>query len=51
MKKKKDQEPAEEWELGKGMGIFPEDVSLTQNIGCVGGKTSKPKSQEKTSEK
>lgn len=32
---------AEEWDLSKGMGILPEDISFTQNIGCVGGKTKK----------
>lgn len=30
---------AEEWDLSKGMGILPDDISFTQNIGCVGGKT------------
>ncbi|UZD21762.1 hypothetical protein PBT90_19800 [Algoriphagus halophytocola] len=30
---------------GSGMGIFPEEISFTQNIGCAGGKskTSKKK--------
>lgn len=32
---------AEEWDLSQGMGIFPDDISLTQNIGCVGGKNKK----------
>jgi hypothetical protein len=50
-KKKKEEEPAEDWDLGQGMGIFPDDVSLTQNIGCVGGGTSKSKNQEKNSKK
>ncbi|WP_111320801.1 hypothetical protein [Algoriphagus chordae] len=34
---------AEEWDLSAGMGILPSDVSLTQNIGCVGGKAKKSK--------
>ncbi|MBN3521412.1 hypothetical protein JYB62_15485 [Algoriphagus lutimaris] len=29
---------AEDWDLENGMGILPEDISLTQNIGCVGGR-------------
>jgi len=29
---------AEEWDLGQGMGILPDDIPLTQNIGCVGSK-------------
>lgn len=33
---------AEEWDLSEGMGILPNDVPFTQNIGCVGGKTKKP---------
>lgn len=33
---------AEEWELESGMGILPENIPFTQNIGCVGGKTKKP---------
>ena len=46
MKKPKSTPPlAEEWDLSEGMGIIPNDVSLTQNIGCVGGKTKKPESQ------
>lgn len=42
--KPEDQKPkvqeseAEEWDLSQGMGILPEDVPLTQNIGCVGSK-------------
>lgn len=32
----------EEWDLSKGMGILPNNVPFTQNIGCVGGKTKKP---------
>lgn len=37
--KKTVQELAEEWDLSEGMGILPDDISLTQNIGCAGGKT------------
>ena len=33
---------AEEWDFSEGMGILPENISLTQNIGCVSGKTKKP---------
>lgn len=43
-------EVAEEWDLRQGMGILPEDVPFTQNIGCVGGKAPKketPKSKNK----
>jgi hypothetical protein len=41
----KPEEQAEEWDLSKGMGILPPDISLTQNIGCVGikNKNSYPK--------
>lgn len=40
--KSKTQEPeAEEWDLSQGMGILPDDISLTQNIGCVSGKSKK----------
>ncbi|MEB2773698.1 hypothetical protein SYJ56_00170 [Algoriphagus sp. D3-2-R+10] len=39
--KKPTESEAEEWDLSEGMGILPEDISLTQNIGCVGGKTKK----------
>lgn len=41
-KPKKLPEATEEWDLTKGMGILPDDISFTQNIGCVGGKTKKP---------
>ena len=41
MKKKKESSPPEEWDPRQGMGILPEDIPLTQNIGCVSGKTSK----------
>lgn len=48
MKKKKiEPEEASEWDLSQGMGILPDDVSLTQNIGCVGGKPAKPEKQIK----
>ena len=40
-KKKPEQEIASEWDLSQGMGILPDDLSLTQNIGCVGGKPAK----------
>ncbi len=33
---------AEEWDISEGMGILPDDIPLTQNIGCVGGKSKKP---------
>ena len=29
---------AGEWDLSQGMGILPDDIPLTQNIGCVGSK-------------
>lgn len=47
MKKKKlPPEPiATEWDFSEGFGILPTDVSLTQNIGCVGGKSKKQVSQ------
>jgi hypothetical protein len=46
MKKQKTQKPvAEEWDLSEGMGILPDDVSLTQNIGCVGGGNKKTKAE------
>jgi hypothetical protein len=32
---------AEEWDLRQGMGILPDDIPLTQNIGCVGSKSKK----------
>ncbi|SFB51478.1 hypothetical protein [Algoriphagus aquimarinus] len=38
---------AEEWDLSEGMGILPEDIPFTQNIGCVGGKTKKPENTNK----
>lgn len=33
---------AKEWDLREGMGIIPQGVSLTQNIGCVPNKKAKP---------
>lgn len=51
MKKKKqtsatkNEKFAEEWEIGKGMGILPDDIPFTQNIGCVGGKTKSSKTK------
>jgi hypothetical protein len=51
MTKKKNQETAEEWDISEGMGILPDGISLTQNIGCVGGKTSKPEKQDKKEKK
>lgn len=44
MKKPKKPIPvAEEWDLSQGMGILPDDIPFTQNIGCVGGKSPKSK--------
>lgn len=40
-KSKTQESEAGEWDLSQGMGIFPDDISLTQNIGCVGGKSKK----------
>lgn len=37
----KPEEQAEEWDFSQGMGILPPDISLTQNIGCVGHKKEK----------
>ena len=54
MKKQKPKDRhAEEWDLSEGMGILPDNLSLTQNIGCVGGKpkksmTEKPKEENKS---
>lgn len=51
MKKQKSQEPlAEEWDLSEGMSILPDNVSLTQNIGCVGGKPKKSKIEKTNQE-
>lgn len=35
------EEFATEWDLSEGMGILPNDKSLSENIGCVGGKPKK----------
>lgn len=42
---------AEEWDLSEGMGILPEGISLTQNIGCVGSSVKKNKSSKPKKEK
>ncbi len=36
----------QEWDLNQSLGIFPDDISLTQNIGCVGGKKKKEPSSK-----
>lgn len=38
------EELATEWDLSEGMGILPKDKSLSDNIGCVGGKSKKKES-------
>lgn len=50
MKNNKQNNPitAEEWDISEGMGILPDDISFTQNIGCVGGKTKTAHKKEKT---
>nr|WP_170857122.1 hypothetical protein [Algoriphagus locisalis] len=43
---------AEDWDLSQGMGILPDDIQLTQNIGCARGKTKKQgKTNSKSSNK
>jgi hypothetical protein len=37
-KSKTQESEAEEWDLSQGMGILPDGIPLTQNIGCVGSK-------------
>ncbi|MDX5337388.1 MAG: hypothetical protein LPK25_00060 [Cyclobacteriaceae bacterium] len=37
----------EEWNPLAGHGILPDGVSLTQNIGCAGGKNPKSNSNKK----
>lgn len=37
-KSKTQESEAEEWDLSQGMGILPDDIPFTQNIGCVGSK-------------
>lgn len=52
MKKQKPQKPpAEEWDMSEGMGILPDDIPFTQNIGCVGGKTKKSNTEKPNSKK
>jgi hypothetical protein len=36
----------QEWDLSQSFGILPDDISLTQNIGCVGGKKKKEPSSK-----
>jgi hypothetical protein len=51
MKKQKQEKPiAEEWDISEGMGILPADISLTQNVGCVGSKSKKPTTKPSNSE-
>lgn len=38
---------AEDWDISKGMGILPDDISFTQNIGCAGGKSKSQTLQER----
>jgi len=45
----KEENYAEEWDVGKGMGILPDDIPFTQNIGCVGGKTKTSKTKSPSS--
>ncbi|RIW18511.1 hypothetical protein D0X99_02155 [Algoriphagus lacus] len=45
-KSKPTQTIAEEWDLSEGMGILPDDIPFTQNIGCAGGKSPKSKKDE-----
>ncbi|MDR7128761.1 hypothetical protein J2X69_001093 [Algoriphagus sp. 4150] len=40
---------AEEWDLSEGMGILPNDIPFTQNIGFASGKTKKAASTSKKS--
>ena len=49
--KKETEVEAEDWDLSEGMGILPSDIPLTQNIGCVGGKSKKPDSSNQKSTK
>ncbi len=51
MKKQKKEKPfAEEWDLREGMGILPDDIPFTQNVGCVGGKDKKPNPEKPKTE-
>lgn len=45
---KNEPKPVEEWDLSEGMGILPQDISFTQNIGCVGGKSKTAGNKEST---
>lgn len=49
-KPKKQLKEVEEWDLSQGMGILPDEVSLTQNIGCVGDRKAKPKNSDPNQE-
>lgn len=42
-KQKKKVFSMERWDLSEGMGILPDDMPFTQNVGCVGGRDKKPK--------
>lgn len=44
------EEMSNELDLSQGMGIFPEGIPFTQNIGCVGGK-AKSKGKKPTADK
>lgn len=52
MKKKKlkisekESNEIEDWNPLEGHGILPDGISLTQNIGCAGGKRSKSDSKK-----
>mgnify|MGYP003652008718 CR=1 FL=1 len=46
--KKETEIEAEEWDLSEGMGILPGDIPFTQNIGCVGGKTTTAQNKDST---
>jgi hypothetical protein len=41
-KKKKKEEYASEWDFSEGFGGMPEEVDLTQNLGCVPERKKKP---------
>jgi hypothetical protein len=40
--KKKKEEYATEWDFSEGFGGLPEDLDLTQNLGCVPERKKKP---------
>ncbi|MDF2156226.1 hypothetical protein [Algoriphagus sp. CAU 1675] len=46
-KKKEEAEEIEEFDFRSGMGILPDDIPLTKNIGCVGGSNKKAEKKEK----